>query len=148
MHLVGVFGNFQPYRKQIASLNAPLWREKLWSSSGRTDSHEEAPFSIASSSYWKTKVSRSVGEVPVTFWCEWSRQGRSPGALEQTGDIARRPGNGRPSKQGNETTVKKLRKQLTGQGKTPSESSVLRRRQPQGWTVRGSAYCQMIQGCI
>ena len=49
LHLVGVFGNFQPYRKQIASLNAPLWREKLWSSSGRTDSHEEAPlFAIRS----------------------------------------------------------------------------------------------------
>ena len=49
LHSVGVFSNFQPYRKQIASLNGPLWREKLWSSSGRTDSHEEAPlFAIRS----------------------------------------------------------------------------------------------------
>ena len=81
--------------------------------------------------------------------------------VEQTGDIARRPGSGRPSKQtedvkaiiegamraDDETTVKQLREQLTSQGKTLSESSVLRCRKSQGWTVRGSAYCQMIRVC-
>ena len=66
---------------------------------------------------------------------------------------------GRPSKQtdevketvenamraDDETAVKELREQLTAQGSTLSQSSVLRCRRTLGWTVRGSAYCQMIR---
>ena len=79
--------------------------------------------------------------------------------VKTTGSIARRLGSGRPSKQSDEvketveiamhmddeTTVKELREQLTAHGLTLLQSSLLRCRQSLGWTVRGSAYCQMIR---
>ena len=79
--------------------------------------------------------------------------------VEQTGDIARRPGSGRPSKrtddvndaveramrEDDETTAKELREKLTTEGHSLSLSSTLRCRRELGWTVRGSAYCQMIR---
>ena len=79
--------------------------------------------------------------------------------VKLTGDITRRPGSGKPSKQtddvkaviedamraDDETTVKELREQLATQGKRLSGSTVLRCRRSLGWTPRGSAYCQMIR---
>ena len=79
--------------------------------------------------------------------------------VEQTGDIARRPGSGRPSKrtdeikdaveramrEDDETTAKELREKLTTEGRSLSLSSTLRCRRELGWIVRGSAYCQMIR---
>ena len=79
--------------------------------------------------------------------------------VEKTGDIARRPGSGRLSKltdavqetvedamrDDNGTMVKELREKLTSTGQLLSKSSILRCRRSLGWTVRGSAYCQMIR---
>ena len=79
--------------------------------------------------------------------------------VEKTCSTARRPDSGRPSKQteqvkeviesamraDDETTVKQLHEQLMSQGVSVSKSTVLRCRQSLGWTVRGSAYCQMIR---
>ena len=79
--------------------------------------------------------------------------------VQQTGDIARRPGNGRRSKRtdevkevvetamraDDETTAKELQAKLTDAGHSLSLSSTLRCRTELGWTVRGSAYCQMIR---
>ena len=79
--------------------------------------------------------------------------------VEKTCSTARRPGSGRPSKQtehvrktiesamraDDETTVKQLHEQLISQGASLSKSTVLRCRKSLGWTVRGSAYCQMIR---
>ena len=78
--------------------------------------------------------------------------------VQQTRDIARRPGRGRPSMRtdevkevvetamcaDDETTVKELQKKLTDAGHSLSLSSTLRCRTELGWTMRGSAYCQMI----
>ena len=90
-----------------------------------------------------------------------SRQGVSSflARVEKTGSIGRRPGSGRPSKQtdgvretiegtmraDDETIVQELHKKLTSQGNSLSKSTVLRCRKSLGWTVRGSAYCQMIR---
>lgn len=90
-----------------------------------------------------------------------SRRGVSDFLLRvnQTCSTTRRPGSGRPSKQtdqvretvertmraDDETTVKELHERLTSQGTSLSKSTVLRCRQSLGWTVRGSAYCQMIR---
>ena len=79
--------------------------------------------------------------------------------FKQTGDIARRAGSGRPSKQtedvkaiietamhvDDETTVKELWEQLSTQGIFLSQRTVLRCRTDLGWTARGTAYCQMIR---
>lgn len=79
--------------------------------------------------------------------------------VEQTGTIARRPGSGRPSKlsgevkrivegtmrENDETTVKEARAKLREAGHDLSLSTTLRCRRELGWTVRGSAYCQMIR---
>ena len=79
--------------------------------------------------------------------------------VEKTCSTSRRPGSGRPSKQtekvkevvksamraDDETTVKQLHERLLSQGVSVSRSTVLRCRQSLGWTVRGSAYCQMIR---
>ena len=89
-----------------------------------------------------------------------SRKGVSDFLLrvEKTCSTARRPGSGRPSKQteqvkevvetamhaDDKTTVKQLHEQLTSQGVSLSKSTVLLCRRSLGWTVRGSAYCQMI----
>ena len=43
-----------------------------------------------------------------------------------------------------ETPVEQLHKQLISQGVSLSKSTVLHSRQSSGWTVRGSAYYQMI----
>ena len=47
MHLVGRFVSCQLYRRERASLKAPLWSAKPCSSMGRAVSQEEAPFSLA-----------------------------------------------------------------------------------------------------
>ena len=107
--------------------------------------------------YRAPTITTRLGEEGIVV----SRRGVSDFLLcvETTGSIARRPGGGRPSKQTDEvketvenamradddTTVKELREQLTAQGSTLSQSSVLRCRRMLGWTVRGSAYCQMIR---
>ena len=79
--------------------------------------------------------------------------------VQQTGTIARRPGSSRPSKRtdevkqiveaamrkDDETTVKEARSKLTEAGHDLSLSTTLRCRMELGWTVRGSAYCQMIR---
>ena len=79
--------------------------------------------------------------------------------VRQTGTIARCPGSGRPTKQSeqvkqiieaamredDETTVKEARGKLTAAGYALSMSTTLRCRKELGWTVRGSAYCQMIR---
>ena len=106
--------------------------------------------------YHAPTITARLGEEGIVV----SRRGVSDFLLhvETTGSIARRPGSGRPSKQTDEvkdtienamradykTTVKELCEQLTAQGSTLLQSSVLRCRQSLGWTVRGSAYCQMI----
>ena len=79
--------------------------------------------------------------------------------VKETGDIARRPGSGRPRKRtdeveqlvesamcaDDETTSKQLQEKLTSEGHHLSQMSVLRCRKELGWTYRGSAYCQMIR---
>ena len=79
--------------------------------------------------------------------------------VQQTGTIARRSGSGRPSKRTEEakqivqacmraddkTTVKEARAKLREAGHDLSLSTTLRCRKELGWTVRGSAYCQMIR---
>lgn len=78
---------------------------------------------------------------------------------QETGDITRHPGSGRPSKitdevkefvetamrKDDETTVNELQKTLKDAGHSISHSTTLRCRTGLGWTVRGSAYCQMIR---
>ena len=107
--------------------------------------------------YHAPTITARLGEEGIVV----SRRGVSDFLLrvETTGSIARRRGSGRPSKQtyevketvenamraDDETTVKELCEQLTAKGSTLSQSSVLRCRQSLGWTVRGSAYCQMIR---
>ena len=49
IHEWGRLGSCHPYLKQRASLKAPLWRLNPWLVVGRTESHEEAPFSEAQS---------------------------------------------------------------------------------------------------
>ena len=77
---------------------------------------------------------------------------------EETGAIQRKQGSGRPSalsREGkelidetmhssDETTTKELRAVLRSRGHNASLSTVLRCRRQLGWTVRGSAYCQLI----
>ena len=46
VHKDGRLGGFQPYRKQRASLKAPLWREKPCSAIGNEDNQLEAPFQM------------------------------------------------------------------------------------------------------
>lgn len=87
-----------------------------------------------------------------------SRRGVSAflSGVQETGSIGRRPGSGRPTKQteeelievamqtDDETTSKKLHKQLASAGHFLSLTTTLRCRKELGWTVRGSTYCQMI----
>ena len=49
MQCDGRFGGCQPYLRQSASLNAPLWRAKPCSAIGRVVSQLDAPFSVAAS---------------------------------------------------------------------------------------------------
>ena len=74
------------------------------------------------------------------------------------GSITRWPGRGRLKKwtevvkavvetamrADDETTAKELQKRLSNAGHCLSESTALRCRRELGWTVRGSAYCQLI----
>ena len=79
--------------------------------------------------------------------------------VEETGNLHRRPGSGRPSKmtpqamriveaqmqRDDETTATQLRALLLSKGYNISLSTVLRSCSSLGWTFRGSAYCQMIR---
>ena len=79
--------------------------------------------------------------------------------VEETGNLERRPGSGRPSKitpqvkaiiddqmkRDDETTATQLRGLLLTEGYNLSLSTILRSRSSLGWTFRGSAYCQMIR---
>ena len=79
--------------------------------------------------------------------------------FELTGSIARTPGSGRPSKitteikqiveekmrQDDETTAMQLHTLLVGTGYNLSKRTILRCRTALGWTLRGSAYCQLIR---
>ena len=107
--------------------------------------------------YRTPKITKLLQEEGIDV----SRRGVSAflARVEQTGDIARRPGSGRPSKRtdevkdaveramrdDDETTAKELHEKLTTKGHSLSLSSTLRCRRELGWTVRGSAYCQMIR---
>ena len=79
--------------------------------------------------------------------------------VQRTGEKSRRPGSGRSSKMtdrvkvlvettmrgDDETTAKELQKTLGDAGHALSLRSAFRCRTSLGWTVRGSAYCQMIR---
>ena len=78
--------------------------------------------------------------------------------VQETGSINRCPGSGRPTKQTefkelieaamrtyDETTSKELREQLASAGHSVRLTTTLRCRRGLDWTVRGSAYCQMIR---
>lgn len=76
-----------------------------------------------------------------------------------TGNIARIPGSGRPTKitgevleiverqmrTDDETTAIQLQKLLSESGHPLSLKTILRSRTKLGWTFRGSAYCQLIR---
>lgn len=78
--------------------------------------------------------------------------------VQETGSIGRLPGRGWPTKQteevkelikaaiwtDDETTSKELHEQLASAGHSLSLTTTLQCRRGLGWTVRGSAYCQMI----
>ena len=51
VHCRGVFWRAHPYRRQRESLNSPLFKWKPWFRRGSTDSHEEAPRSLARSTH-------------------------------------------------------------------------------------------------
>ena len=79
--------------------------------------------------------------------------------FQETGSIARQPGQGRPSKitseikemveaqmwLDDETMAIQLHQLLISRGYNISKRTVLRCRTSLGWTFRGSAYCQLIR---
>ncbi len=57
---LGMFSGSHPYRRAMASRNAPLWRAKPCSSTGRVESQVEAPDSCARRTACCNAVGRSV----------------------------------------------------------------------------------------
>ena len=60
MQWEGKRGGRQPYLRQRASLNSPLWRAKPCSAIGRVDSQLEAPFSDDQKNRGNYLITRSV----------------------------------------------------------------------------------------